>query len=307
MSQPRFTRSLLHPKFWPSWLGFGVWWFIVQLLPFSWQMAIGARMGLLMARLSPRRSRIARKNMEICMPEASEAEREVMFRRCMESVGKGVLESGMAWFWPKWRFKGLCRIEGLEHLEKAKDDGHGVLFMGIHFTTIEICAAFINQETSIDGFYRPHDNVVYEFLQAWGRTRHNENSKVISRRDVRSIVRALRQKRVINYAPDQDYGRRNSIFVPFFGMETATVTAPSQLVRTGKARIIPYVTGREKGDRGYYVKIYPPFEDFAQGDDVADATRINAFIEDRVRENFDQYLWVHRRFKTRPPGVKRFY
>lgn len=269
-------------------------------------MWLGARIGRLAMRLSERRRRITQKNIDLCLPELDEQERKEIFRQAMESAGKAFFEIGMAWFWPRWRLRRLCTIEGLEHLQKAREEGRGVIFMGVHFTTIEVGAAFINISHSIDGFYRPHKNPVYDYIQRKGRERHNSQSTVIPRRDVRGIIRALRNGRVISYLPDQDYGRQHSVFVPFFNVPAATVTAPSHYLRIANALAIPFITGRNPDDSGYYIRIYPPL-DIGHGDDLEDANRINAFIESRIRENPGQYLWAHRRFKTRPDGERDFY
>jgi KDO2-lipid IV(A) lauroyltransferase len=307
MSDIKFTKKLLHIKLWPTWLLMAMWWLLVQLLPYRLQMLLGGWLGLLAIKLGKRRRHIAVTNINVCFPEKTPEQRRIILKESSISLGKGFFESGIAWFWPDWRLRPLYTISGLEHLTAARDSGHGVLFMGIHFTPIEICAAFINLSYSIDGFYQPHKNPVYEYVQSVGRTRHNKKSQIIPRKDVRRIVTALREKRVINYAPDQDYGKRNSVFVPFFGVQTATVTAPAKLIRVGNAKIIPYTTRRLSGDSGYHISICPPLKGYGEGDDMANAETINRFVEARVRENPEQYLWVHRRFKSRPDGETPFY
>lgn len=306
MQKPHFSKALLHPKLWLTWLGFALWWLLVQVLPHRVQMWAGAGLGRLAARFSERRRRITQKNIDMCLPELEKPEREKIFRQAMESAGKAFFETGMAWFWPRWRLQRMYAIEGLEHLHKAREEGQGVVFLGMHFTTLDIGAACLNSVYSVDGFYRPHQNPVYDYIQRKGRERHNSQSNAIPRRDVRGIIRALRNGRVICYLPDQDYGRQHSEFVPIFNIPAATVTAPSHFARTGKAQVIPFTTGRNTDDSGYYVRIYPPL-DIGHGDDIEDAKRINAFIESRIRENPGQYLWAHRRFKTRPDGEQDFY
>ncbi len=299
--------QLWHPRFWTSWAGMALWWSLVQILPFRLQMVLGGWLGRLAGRLSKRRRRITRKNLALCFPEKSEEERETLYTQSMEAAGRAFFESGMAWFWPRWRLQKRYRIQGLEHLQKAREEGRGVIFLGIHFTTIEMCAAFMNIAWSIDGFYRPHKNPVYEWVQRYGRERHNPESQTIPRKDVRGIIRTLKSGRVINYTTDQDFGARHSVFVPFFNIPTATVTAPSQLARVAGAVAIPYTTRANANLTGYEITIYPPIEGFGSGDEQEEAAAFNAFIEARVRENPGQYLWSHRRFKTRPDGEKDFY
>jgi KDO2-lipid IV(A) lauroyltransferase len=180
--------------------------------------------------------------------------------------------------------------------------------MGLHFTAIEIGAAFVNLKYPIDGFYRPHKNPIYEYIQAWGRTRHNELSKVIPNSDLRRIVKELRSGEVVNYAPDQDYGRRRSVFSPFFKIPTATVKAPASLAKSGNAEIVPWVTTRTDDYGKYKITIFPPITSiFSCNNEQEDALKLNQFIEARIKENPEQYLWVHRRFKTRPEGEPSLY
>ena len=299
MNSVNFSPKLLHPKLWPSWLAMGLWWLMVQACPFRLQLLIGAQLGNLLYRRNIGRVRVARRNLELCFPDSSASEREELLRKILQSTCIGIFESGAAWFWHRARLRRKFTVEGIEHIEAARQNGKGVLFMGIHFTAIEIGAACVNQEFAINGFYRPHTNAVYEFVQAYGRIRHNPLSKVIPNNDVRAIVKSLRSGEIVNYAPDQDYGRDRSVFAPFFHVNAATVKAPAHLAKAGRAEIIPWVTTRNK-DGHYVIRIYPPLTSRLSEDDHENAVVINRFIEERVRENPEQYLWVHRRFKTRP-------
>ena len=307
MTHVKFTPTLLHPKYWLTWLVIGVWWLTVNLLPFSWQLRIGRWLGALLYRYAKSRRHIASRNIEACLPELPDAEREALVRRCIEETAIGVIESGAAWFWPNWRFRGKYQVNGIKHIENALEKNKGVLFLGVHFTTIEIGAAIVNLEFPISGFYRPHTNAVYEYVQAIGRIRRNKLSTVIPNGDVRGIVKALRLGTVINYAPDQDYGKRRSVFAPFFGIEAATVKAPSQLASAGRAEIIPWTTRRDHESHRYIIDIHPPITQNMNIGEYEDAVTINNFVEEQVRKNPEQYLWVHRRFKTRPEGEDGIY
>lgn len=304
MDKPRFTLALLHPKFWLTWAGVGLWWLIAQL-PYRIQLGLGWVLGKIMYAVSWRRRTIARRNLALCFPEKSEAEREQLLQQNFYSTALAFFETGIAWFWPQWRLRRLFTLEGLEHLESAQDSG--VILMAMHFTTLDIGAAFMNMSYSIDGMYRPHKNRAYDFVQYRGRARHSPNTDVIQRDDIRRMIRGLKQKRAVWYAPDQDYGAKNSVFVPFFGVPAASVTATAKFARLGKAKVIPFTQTRLKGGKGYKVNVFAPLEDFPTNDDHVDATRVNQFIESQVSENPEQYMWVHRRFKTRPPGEPDVY
>lgn len=311
MGKTRFSSKLLHPRYWLTWFGISLWWLVVQILPFRWQMALGAKLGRLAARLSRQRCLVARRNLELCFPELSEQEREKLFWRSMESIGRGFFDTGIAWFWPYSRLKKILETRGLEHLESTQSAGHGVLFCGFHFTSLEMIAPGINRlyDQPTDGVYRPHNNLAYDYVQRKGRERHYPalEAVVVPRKDVRGMVKSLRKGRALVYLPDQDYGRKYSIFAPFFGIQAATVPAPSQLARMGKAKVMAFLTARKHDGSGYLVQVFPALEGFGEGDEVADAAIMNSFIEKLIREYPEQYLWVHRRFKTRPEGEEDVY
>lgn len=304
--RPHFTRALLHPRYWPTWFGFGIWYAMVQL-PFRWQMTLGRLLGRALAAVAKRRRRIARRNIELCFPHLSVDEQKKLLMRSMEAIGIAFFETGIAWFWPGWRLDRIYEAEGLEHLHAAQQQEAGVILMAFHFTHIDIGGKLLGRSFCIDGTYRPHNNAVYDYVQHRGRERNTQQGVAIPRGDMRAMVKALRNGRVVWYAPDQDYGPKHSVFVPFFGVPAATITATSQLARMGRATVIPFVQYRKADGRGYVVKIFSPLEEFPSADETADALRINQFAEARILEQPDNYLWVHRRFKTRPEGQADLY
>lgn len=306
MASVKFSSRLLHPRYALTWLGFGLW-YLLSTLPYAWQLSLGRRLGWVLGRVAPRRRKIAFANLRLCFPQWSEAQCQTRVDQVMESIGIAFFETGMAWFWSKKRLQNLYELEGLEHLQKAKASGKGVVLMALHFTHIDIGAKLLGLRYSIDGTYRPHNNPVYDYIQRTGRERHSMAGQAIPREDVRTMVKALRAGRAIWYAPDQDYGPKHSIFVPLFGVSAATVTATSQLARMGKALVVPFTQTRKADGSGYRLVVHPPLADFPTGDERADAVRINHVVERLIMEQPEQYLWVHRRFKTRPAGEADLY
>ncbi|NIB41729.1 LpxL/LpxP family Kdo(2)-lipid IV(A) lauroyl/palmitoleoyl acyltransferase [Pseudomaricurvus alkylphenolicus] len=304
MEKPRFHISLLHPRYSLTWLLIAGWWLIAQL-PFRVQLVMGRGLGWFMYKFAKRRCLIARRNIELCFPELSPEQRDKMLRGTINSAAIALFETGISWFWPQTRLNNLFQVEGLDHLEKL--EGQGALLLGLHFTTLEIAGVAINRAISIDMMYRPHKNPVYDYVQRRGRERHNPETNVIPRDDVRGTIRALKRGRIIWYAPDQDYGPKQSIFAPFFGVEAASVTATVRFAKMGKVPVIPLTHTRLPGGQGYRVTVHPPLEEFPSGDDLTDVCRVNAFFEEQIRKKPEQYLWVHRRFKTRPPGENDLY
>ena len=306
MDRPRFRAAFFHPRFWLLWSGLGVLWLVVQL-PYKVQLRIGRFLGVCMFQVAGERRRIAARNLELCFPEKNAAERERLLKENFASTGIAFFEMAMSWWWAKPRLAKLAHVEGLEHLQQAQRDGKGVILMAFHFTTLEIGAALLGQQHTIDGMYREHKNPLFDFIQRRGRERHNLDSLAVERDDVRGMLKLLRAGRAIWYAPDQDYGAKQSIFVPLFGIEAATVTATSKFAKLGKALVVPFTQQRLADGSGYKLVIHPPLSDFPGESDEADCLRINQWVERAIRECPEQYLWAHRRFKTRPPGEPKLY
>lgn len=306
MDRPRFRLYFLHPRFWPLWLGLALLWLIVQL-PYRALLVLGRLLGALMYRVAGDRRRIAARNLELCFPELPSVERTRLLKENFASTGIAFFEMAMSWWWPKARLARLAHIEGLEHLQAAQRDGQGAILMALHFTTLEIGAALLGQEHTIDGMYREHKNPLFDFVQRRGRERHNLDSLAVEREDVRGMLKLLRSGRAIWYAPDQDYGAKQSVFVPLFGIEAATVTATTKFARLGRARVIPFTQQRLADGSGYQLVIHAPLQDFPGESEEADCLRINQWIESVLRECPEQYLWAHRRFKSRPPGAPKLY
>ncbi len=306
MDRPRFRAYFLHPRFWLLWLGLGLLWLLVQL-PYAALLRLGRVLGALMYRVVRSRRRIARRNLELCFPRLDEAARERLLKDNFASTGIAFFEMAMSWWWPRARLQRLAHIEGLEHLQAAQAEGRGVILMALHFTTLEIGAALLGQRHTIDGMYREHKNPLFDYIQRRGRERHNLDASAIEREDVRGMLKVLRAGRAIWYAPDQDYGRKQSLFVPLFGIPAATVTATTKFARLGRALVLPFTQERLADGSGYRLVIHPPLADFPGESEEADCLRINRWVEQVVSATPEQYLWAHRRFKTRPEGEASLY
>ena len=279
-------------------------WRLTALLPYGMMMWLGRGLGRVLLRVGGFRRAIASRNLELCFPEKTTQQRQLLLIKNFEDLGISLFEVAMAWWWPWRRFAERFELHGLEHLEQL--NGQGALLMAMHYTTLEVGGQILAHYYSTDGMYRPHGNPVYDYLQQKGRLSNNPDCAVFPREDVRGVLKALRRGRVIWYAPDQDYGRKQSVFAPFFGVPAASVTATAKLARAGNAKVLPFTHVRLANGH-YRVTVHPPLENFPSGDDVADATRINNIIEAFIRVTPEQYLWVHRRSKTRPPRAESVY
>ena len=286
-------------RYWPTWSGIAVLWCLSQL-PYAWQLAIGRRIGMLFHRLARRRRTIAAVNLSLCFPGLSASKREEIIAEQFISMGIGVMETAMSWWAPGKRMEKLARIVRLPDLLAAPEGGKGVILLSAHFTTLEIGGRLLALHTPFHVMYREHKNAAFDRVMKSARIKHF--GKAIPRGDLRGVLRSLQDNVPVWYAPDQDYGREQSVFVPFFGMPAASITATSRLARISGAAVVPFFQTRLPGARGYQLTLYPPLDNFPGESVEADTRRINGIIETRIREQPGQYLWVHRRFKTRPEG-----
>ena len=308
---PVFRLALLHPRYWPTWIWFACWSLLAQF-PYPVLVLFGKGLGFCIYHFAPRRRRIAERNIELCFPQYTETRRSELVRQHFCALGVSFFETGIAWFAPIKRLNKRVTVSGMENIQALIDAGEGILFLAPHFTTLEILGLAINRQiNNLDQTYRPHNNPVYNWIQSRCRSRHNPSSTVLMARDVRGIVKSLKAGRCISFLPDQDYGRKHSVFAPFFGVPAATVTSMSRLSQLAKVKVVPLLSWRdndgENGGGGYQIKIFPPLDDFPTSDDLVDARRVNQVVEECIGYCPEQYLWTHRRFKTRPDQEEDLY
>lgn len=298
IEKTQFSNHLFHPKFWFLWLAVGLI-RLTQCLPLAKQMKIGAIIGRLAKKLISRRVNIAKRNLALCFPDMSEAEQKQLLERNVEEVGKAIFDTINAWWWSDEKVQRHMTIKGQDYVEQTINDGHGVILFAVHCLPLEMGARIFGQFHPGVGVYRPHNNLVMEYLQVKGRLRSNK--ALVPKRDLRQMVRCLRNPDVIWYTADQDFGRSSATFIPFFAMpDAATITGATTLARLGKAKVLPFSVVRNADDKGYTIEILPPLDDFPSKDEVADTKRGNRIIEQIINKERSQYMWLHRRFKTRP-------
>ncbi|WP_455212038.1 LpxL/LpxP family Kdo(2)-lipid IV(A) lauroyl/palmitoleoyl acyltransferase [Kaarinaea lacus] len=304
-TQDAFRPShYLAPKYWPVWLGLGV---IrgLPLLPYPLLLLLGKGIGRLMYRLMPRRRHIGAVNLKLCFPELDEATRSNILKRNFQSVATAGLETALAWWAPDAKLRHLANYHGLENLTHAIASGKSIILLTAHFTSLEIGGRLLLMEQQYASMYKRHRNELLEAVISRSRSKHCEIA--IQQDDIRGFLRLLKNKVPVWYAPDQDLGMNRSVIAPFMGVPTATITAAGRFAKMADALVVPYFPTRRDDGSGYDIEILPPLENFPTGDDVADATIINKVIEDQARKTPEQYLWLHRRFKTRPPGESSVY
>lgn len=298
VEKAQFSTHLYHPKFWLLWLAVGLA-RLTLLLPLKWQMKLGSTFGLLAMKLAGSRVNTARRNLELCFPQMSEAERETLLKRNFQETGKAIFDTINAWWWNNDKVQKHMQIKGQEHVEQTLAAGQGVILFAVHCLPLEMGARIFGQFQPGVGVYRPHNNPVMEYLQVKGRLRSNK--ALVPKRDLRQMVRCLRNPDVIWYTADQDFGRSSAVFIPFFAVpDAATITGGTTLAKLGKAKVLPFFVERNAEDTGYNIEIQAPLDNFPGENEVEDAKRGNGIVEQLISRNPAQYMWLHRRFKTRP-------
>lgn len=303
MARKQPNPNTLHPIYWPNWLAIGLL-RVVALLPFTWQLKFGAALGHLAYYLAPSRKHIATINMNLCFPDKSESERQALVRQVLVNSGIGIMETSYAWNSSAEKLLDRCHFYGLENLAQAAEANQSVLLLGMHFSTLDLCGALLAQKIPFHVMYRKNKNPVLEKVMSEGRQSNFPDA--IERSNIRGVIKALKNNQIVWYGPDQDYGRKQSVFAPFFNISTASITATARIVAMTNAKVIPFYHRRDK-DNHYHITLGSPLESYPTGDDVVDATTVNHIVERAILEAPDQYWWVHRRFKTRPEGENRPY
>lgn len=292
------------PRNWGGWTLIAILWALGKL-PVRFGLWCTRPLGWLIYTLMDRRKRVARRNIERCFPDLDEAQVESLLRANFRSLARTLFETAWCWGMSRRRFLSLTRIEGLEHLEEARKAGKGVLLVTAHMTCLEIGGRVSCEAAPVAGVYRPLNNEVIEWYQNRGRLSYAE--AMVSKREMRSAIRYLRKGGILWYAPDQDFGPHQSVFVPFFGIQTATLEATHKLVALTGCAVVPMFPEFLPEEKSYRLVIRPALKGFPGDDAAADLARINAEMEEHIRGVPDQYWWIHRRFKTRPQGEAPFY
>jgi Kdo2-lipid IVA lauroyltransferase/acyltransferase len=284
----------LSPRYWPQWLALGIVRLII-LLPWRAQMAIGRLLGRLSRPFARRERHIANVNLELCLPQLAVEERRRLIRRHFEALGCAIIETALVWWGRQRTFDSLVRLEGLEHLKRALEQGKGAILLSAHFTTLEMGARALTRATPTAVMYQTPRNALIAELSL--RSRARLAARVVSSDSVRELLQSLKQNLTMWYAPDQREEGRSAALVPFFGVPAETNIATSRIAQISGAPVLTYFPERLADGSGYLMRIGAPLENFPSGDPLQDAARFHALIEEHVRRCPEQYLWTYKRFK----------
>ena len=295
--------AYFHPRYWPTWLGLGAL-RLFEPLPHRLLYLLGRGFGLLVYLFPTPFKRIARRNIELCLPELGAAARRKVLREHFAGLGCALFETAISWWSSDQRIRRITQMKGLEHVQAGQASGRGVLLLSAHFNSIEIGCRALAARLPLNVMYRPTKNLLIgEFVHS---RRAVQTRRAIPRDDVRTLIKALKGGEVVWYAPDQSFRKKGAEMVRLFGIPAATNTATSRIADMTNALVLPYFFERLPGG-AYMGVIHPPLENFPTQDAVADSERFNAIVEAEVRRHPDQYLWIHRRFKGLTPDYPKYY
>ena len=303
----RERRPLYHfwaPRYWPIWLGVG----LLRLscwLPFKWQIGIGKSIGRLAHRFAVTRRAITRRNIELCFPEFSVAERNQLALQHFEALGASLMEMALGRWAAEKKLLGMTRIEGAQHIQQTLDEGYGVMLISAHFTALDVAGHALRQ------FCPPYDVVYRRFRnpltsEIVASTREVTARRVIEKSDLKAMIRSLREGIPVWYAPDQSYHLKQSALLPFFGVPAMTNIATTTIAKLGRAKAVPFWP-RRLPEGGYEILVMPPIEGLPGDDPEEDTKKYVAVLEEQIRRCPEQYYWVHRKFKNRPEHLPDVY
>ncbi|MDJ0710294.1 MAG: lipid A biosynthesis acyltransferase [Woeseiaceae bacterium] len=304
MSDRKPLSSYRAPRYWPVWIGMGLL-RIVCLLPHRLALGIGSLIGRLAHAAGGSRRAIVRRNLELCFPDLSEAERDALALQHFKALGMALIEMGLGRWASGKHLRSITKLTGVDYVNDILATGRGVIMLAAHFTTLEVSGRVLAHAIPpFDAVFRKNRSEFMTELQRTGR--EVSADATIEKRDIKKMVRSLRSGRAVWYAPDQSYNRKGAEVIDFFGVPAMHTTATSTLARLGNAAVVPFFP-RRLADGNYELLLLPPFEDFPSDDPAADTRRYLDALEKHVRSCPEQYFWIHRKFKDLPEGYPDYY
>ena len=294
--------EFIHPKFYPTWIlillmRIGVF------IPFQFQVILGKAIGKLIYPFMKKLRETAYSNISNCFPEKKQPQVTLLVKQHFDAIGISLFETANAYYGSDRKIKKLLSINNKHFFSDALKDEGGIILLCSHFMPLMLGSRALLLENTIANVYRPQNNKLFDKVMVKG---YQKNGAVmIKSKDTRSILKAIKNSLPIWYAPDQDLGINNSVFAPLFGIETATASATARLAKNNNTRVIPYSFIRTK--HGYEMSFDKPIKNYPSNDPIKDATTTNKILENQIIKAPEQYLWIHRRFKTRPDGQENFY
>jgi KDO2-lipid IV(A) lauroyltransferase len=295
---PTFSWRFLLPNYWLIWVGVIVL-YTLSWLPFAIIVKLGSGFGRLIKFIAPKRVQVAKRNIALCFKDWPKEKVNEVLEANIKRTGMGLCETAMGWWWPSWRVQKHCSVEGFDEVQKILDSGRGVFGLALHNVNLEMGCRGLGYKHQSVGFYRKHNNPLMDYLQYHGRTKSNKY--FVDKRNAKALIQALNDGELCLYLPDQDYGAKQSIFVPF-GDVSKTATTTATLMFASRANAVPFLLSSQYTSKGYVIKFISALEYLADNNLSKEEalTLLNADILKAVKLQPDSYLWMHKRFKTRP-------
>ena len=296
------NTNFIHPKYFLTWI-------LILLMrvgvfvPFRLQVFFGKIIGKLIYPLMTELRKTAYSNVSNCFPGKKQPQVTLLVKQHFEAIGISLFETANAYFASDKKIKKMLIIVNEQHFTEALKKEGGIILLCSHFMPLMLGSRALLIKHTIANIYRPQNNKLFDKVMVKGYLKNG--AVMIKSTDTRSIIKAINNSLPIWYAPDQDLGRNNSVFAPLFGIQTATALATSRLAKNNNTRVIPYSFVRTK--HGYEMSFDKPLKNYPSGDAIKDASETNQILEKQILKNPEQYLWIHRRFKTRPEGEESFY
>ena len=295
-------QKYYHPKFFPTWVLIGLM-KIGTKLPFKLQVLLGKIMGKLLYHLLKDLKRVALINISRCFPNKDKEQVEDLAKQHFEAIGISVFETANAYFGTDKKIAKLLSIENEQYFTQAQAQGRSIILLAAHFMPLMLGSRALLLKHNIANIYRPQNNQLFDQVMHDGFVKHG--AVMIKTKDTRTMLKAVKNALPIWYAPDQDLGVHNSVFAPFFNIQTATVSATARLAKGENTVVVPYFFRRTED--GYQMSFEPPIENYPDADEAISAGITNQILERQILQAPEQYLWIHKRFKTRPEGETSFY
>ena len=304
--KPKFNLSFLHPKYFLIWFFYFFLFFLVNICSIKILNFIGKNIGKILYFILRKRREVAKKNISICLKNLTVDEQKKLLKTNFQEVGIAIIETAMAWHLPKMRLKKLIKFKNKNIIMDMQNKNQNVILLCAHFLSLEITGVLTSIYIKGAGVYRKNNNPLLDYLILKGRSRFG--SKLVEKRDIKNAIRLVKSGHCLWYAPDQNYAWKNFIFADFFEQQAATTTATSTLAKLTKAKLVPMIAYKNK-DFSYSVEFLEPILGFPSKDIKQDTQKINFALEELIKKNKENYMWLHRRFKTRPNQDKsaKFY
>jgi lipid A biosynthesis lauroyl/palmitoleoyl acyltransferase len=300
-----FSLSLLHPKYFITWLGLGLF-FVISLLPTPLRHGFGNKLGEIIYKRNGKRRNTVKTNLTIAFPDIDKKQRDDLALRHLQWYGCALIDYSVLFFASKKRLSKMFEIRGQEHIDKALRDNRSVMILLAHSVMLEFAPAALGAQYDVFGSYKNSKNAVLDWVIAKSRCRHVKY--VISRDEgLRRLVKSLAPGKIMIFLPDEDLGEENAVFAPFFGKQKSTLTTTARIAKMAKAIALPAFAYFDAVKSKYIIQIGLPLDNYPSADAIVDATRLNQGLEKLIEQNPAQYMWLMKWYKTRPPGEKAIY